>query len=55
MSTGIDTIALDRHITGNEGEDRFKGICALCGQYRDITEDPEGLMCDKCYGKEQAG
>jgi hypothetical protein len=45
MTRGFDPKALDRHITGNYGEDQFNGyseddtICVACGS--DLPEEPE--------------
>ncbi len=47
--------ALDRHITGNYGEDQFKGFCLECscqlhtGDLKRIDlEGSKGFLCDSC-------
>jgi hypothetical protein len=49
MRNEINPIALDRWITGNYGEDQFKGECAKCGDYRHLDEND---LCEKCREKE---
>ena len=52
----IDTAALDRHITGNYGEDQFRGLieCPNCegnGTVDETNEDYEGIdKCPRCGG-----
>lgn len=46
----IDRAALDRWITGNYGEDQYRGNCENCGNY--FYSDEEEL-CDECRKKQQ--
>ncbi len=43
--------ALDKHITGNYGEDKYMGECPNCGVYIDMTE----FECSKCGYKFEEG
>lgn len=48
--------ALDRHITGNYGEDQLNGVCDGCGRYTHVeSEDGKKWFCDKCFDRIEAG
>lgn len=42
--------ALDRHITGNYGEDQFKRVCENCDRvfFDDCDEDDGEALCQEC-------
>jgi rRNA maturation endonuclease Nob1 len=40
--------ALDRHITGNYGEDQFNDICVKCGKIFYDDSDEEEKICKEC-------
>jgi len=53
MARGIDGAALDRYITGNYGEDQFRGLfkCSKCGELlcdQDNDTDAETGVCFMC-------
>jgi len=43
MAYGIDGAALDRHITGNYGEDRGDDRCEDCARWDPDAEEPFGM------------
>ena len=49
----IDNDALDRYITGNYGEDQFKGpyYCTICGVNEVDAEDGFDT-CEECLSKQ---
>jgi DnaJ-class molecular chaperone len=48
----LDREALDRHITGNYGEDQFPGIeCGECGGAGRLDDKPDSLDCPRCHGE----
>lgn len=44
---------LDRHITGNYGEDEFLTTCSKCKRYTHCYDGDENgrPLCQKCYEK----
>ena len=53
---GLNSAALDRYITGNYGEDQFRGLveCPACGEYYNSEEcalsrkDNKTMICSQC-------
>jgi len=56
MSQDLGSLGLDRHITGNYGEDQFRGVkfCRECGrEFWDESYHGDEEYCEDCMEQEE--